>query len=164
MTSQLDAFYFGPRTDVPERLDRRPAWQKLEQGPLKFFHQRDLSLRDNAQTQAKTEALKLILKNRVQFGIGAGELVPWDRQTPNEGGLGWQGYTMVSIERQNRNLEFYTENKAYIDIAYELLLPLFRNDLSPIDKLSCQFNICETLLHEFAVSPLFRFALNRYKR
>ncbi|KAF7931774.1 uncharacterized protein EAE98_004510 [Botrytis deweyae] len=66
----LDGFYFGDRTDVPERLDRRPAWQKLEQGPLKFFHKRDPQLRSNAQRAEKTEELKIIMRERVQFGIG----------------------------------------------------------------------------------------------
>ncbi|KAF7863028.1 hypothetical protein EAF04_007111 [Stromatinia cepivora] len=149
-TCWLDAFYFGLRTEVPERLDRRPAWQKLEQGPLRFFHKRDPRLRNNAQTATKTEQMKSIMRNRVQFGIGSSTLAPWDRKTPNGSGLGWEGYTIVSTKRQNRNFEFYTETKAWIDIAFEMLLPLFRNDLSPIDRLSCQFYIASTLLHEFA--------------
>ncbi|ATZ51803.1 hypothetical protein BCIN_07g03740 [Botrytis cinerea B05.10] len=151
-TCWLDAFYFGDRTDVPERLDRRPAWQKLEQGPLKFFHKRDPWLLNTAKTAEKTALLKTIMRKRVQFGIGSSFLTPWDRRTPNGSGLGWEGFTIVSTERQSKNLEFYTENKAWIEIALELLLPLFRNDLSPIEKLSCQFYIASTLLHEFAHS------------
>ncbi|ESZ95797.1 hypothetical protein SBOR_3814 [Sclerotinia borealis F-4128] len=149
-TCWLDAFYFGLRTDVPEALDRRSTWQKLEQGPLKFFHKRDISVRDDAQTAIKTEQLKAIMKNRVQFGIGSSFLIPWNRTTPNGIGLGWEGYTMLSTERQNRNHEFFTENKAWIDIALEMLLPLFRNDLLPIERMSCQFYIASTFLHEFA--------------
>lgn len=91
------------------------------------------------------------MRRRVQFGIGSSFLTPWDRRTPNGSGLGWEGFTIVSTERQNRDLEFYTENKAWIEIALEMLLPLFRNDLSPIERLSCQFYIASTLMHEFAV-------------
>ncbi|KAF7900508.1 uncharacterized protein EAF01_007810 [Botrytis porri] len=149
-TCWLDGFYFGERTDVPERFDRRPAWQKLQQGPLKFFHKRDPELRSDAQTAEKTEALTRIMRERVQFGIGSSFLTPWDRKTPNGSGLGWEGFTIVFTERQNKDLEFYTENKAWVDIALELLLPLFRNDLSPIERLSCQFYIASTLMHEFA--------------
>lgn len=94
------------------------------------------------------------MRKRVQFGIGSSFLTPWDRRTPNGSGLGWEGFTIVSTERQSKNLEFYTENKAWIEIALELLLPLFRNDLSPIEKLSCQFYIASTLLHEFAVKVI----------
>lgn len=149
-TCWLDAFYFALRTDVPERLDRCPAWQKLEQGPLQFFHERDPHLRDSAQTARKTEEMKSIMRSRVQYGIGSSALTPWDRMTPNDPSLGWEGYTLVNTKRENRNLEFYRDTKVWIEIALQMLLPLFRHDLSPIDKSSSQFYIASTILHEFA--------------
>ncbi|KAI9649466.1 hypothetical protein NHQ30_002042 [Ciborinia camelliae] len=148
--SWLDAFYFGLRTDVPDRLDRRTAWEKLEHGPLKYFHKRDPALRDDALTEEKTKHLKRILKERVQFGIGSGFFTPWDRKTPSGTGWAWNGCTFITTETQNRNLELYREDKAWIDLALELLLPLFRHDLSPIERLISQFYIATVVLHEFA--------------
>ncbi|CAD6446832.1 adbba8c0-46bf-4ae6-969b-a8a416f3cbb2 [Sclerotinia trifoliorum] len=101
--------------------------------------------------------MKGIMRSRVQFGISSSALTPWDRITPNGPGLGWEGYTMVTTKRENKNFEFYRETKAWIEIALQLLLPLFRHNLSPIDKLSLQFYIASTLLHEFA------HALNQFQ-
>lgn len=102
------------------------------------------------------------MKNRVQFGIGSGALQPWDRTTPIGSGINWEGYTIVSTERKIRNHEFYIENKAWIEISLELLMPLFRHDLSVTERLCCQFYIASIILHEFAVR-LFILIRCRYK-
>ncbi|RAL64160.1 hypothetical protein DID88_002053 [Monilinia fructigena] len=138
-TTWLDAFLFGANTYVPEHLDQRRAWQKAQQGPLMYFHKRDPSVIDISQMQKKFEAVKELMGKKIQFGLGSGLLQPWDRKTPIGTSGGWDGYTITS-----------TEKKVWIEIAHEMVLPLFRHDLLATEILSSQFYIASIILHEFA--------------
>ena len=99
-----------------------------------------------------TEQMKAMLKNRVQFGIGSAYLIPPDRQQSDGIGRVWDAVTVPEISRQNKNCNFVTHRRIFIELALELLLPLFRNDIKPIEVLCCQFYVAATIMHEFAVS------------